>query len=198
MRRAYKIVFLGNTSVGKTTLISQYLYNKVQEATPTIGIDYLSTAYELDGHPIRLQLWDTAGQERFHSIIGNYTRNTFLAVVVASFTDINSVEKIKTWINDYVYSHNSKEEVRVLIVANKMDLEGDVPEITSEEIEKIAREQNLRFCKASALTKQGIKAMADAIDQYIREELIKEADLDAEELKKNVLHAKPKRKWFCF
>ncbi|KAI4292107.1 Ras-related protein Rab-6A [Pancytospora philotis] len=171
MRKAYKIVFLGNTSVGKTTLISQYLYHKVQAPTPTIGIDFLSTTLEIQGKQVRLQLWDTAGQERFQSIIGNYTRNTFIAVIVYAIDDRQSFERVKSWIDNFVLTHNEREEVRLLIVANKTDLlvEGFDPEYA--EARALADTVGARFVTASAISTTGIRDMVGAINDFIAEQL---------------------------
>lgn len=194
MKKAYKIVFLGNTSVGKTTLISQYLYRKVQSPTPTIGIDFLSTTFEINGRPVRLQLWDTAGQERFQSIIGNYTRNTFIAVVVYAIDDRLSLERVRTWIDDFVLTHNRREDVRLLLVANKTDLrtEGFDPEC--QEAQTIAKNVGARFVATSALSISGIKSMADAISDFIIEDLEK-SDQETEETSDvNALNAVPRRR----
>lgn len=171
MKKAYKIVFLGNTSVGKTTLISQYLYRKVQSPTPTIGIDFLSTTLEINGKQIRLQLWDTAGQERFQSIIGNYTRNTFIAVIVYAIDDSTSLDRVKAWVDDYVLTHNRREDVRLVMVANKMDLGNNETEAEFKNAHAVAESIGAKLVKASALDAEGIKALSDAINEFIVEDL---------------------------
>lgn len=175
MKKSYKIVFLGNTSVGKTTLISQYLYHKIQEPTPTIGIDFLSTILEVNGAAVRLQLWDTAGQERFQSIIGNYTRNTFLAIVVYAVDDRASLDRLKTWVEEFVLLHNRRENVRLLIAANKADLDGGSQSMI-EEGERTARELEAGFVRTSALESTGIAEMAEAIRAAIAEDLERAED----------------------
>lgn len=167
MRKAYKIVFLGNSSVGKTTLINQYIYSKAQSPTPTIGIDFLSTTFEIQGRPVRLQVWDTAGQERFQSIIGNYTRNIFIAVIVFSIDDKLSFGRVKMWINEFVYTHNSKEDVRLILVANKIDLKVEDLDTSFKEAKSLAQEINAKFVTSSALDKTGIDNMVNAINEFL-------------------------------
>ena len=62
----YKLVFLGDQSVGKTSIITRFMYDTFDTTyQATIGIDFLSKTMYLDDRTVRLQLWDTAGQERF-------------------------------------------------------------------------------------------------------------------------------------
>lgn len=187
MKKAYKIVFLGNTSVGKTTLISQYLYNKTQMSTPTIGIDFLSTTLEVDKCPVRLQLWDTAGQERFQSIIGNYTRNTFLAIIVYAVDNKDSLVKVRQWVEGFVYTHNSKKDVRLLIVANKNDLakEGFDPDF--EEGRQMAESLEAKFVTTNALETSGIVEMIEAINEIIREDMKTKNENEDNEDKNNII-----------
>ncbi|GJN10972.1 hypothetical protein PR202_ga29123 [Eleusine coracana subsp. coracana] len=79
----YKLVFLGDQSVGKTSIITRFMYDKFDTTyQATIGIDFLSKTMYLEDRTVRLQLWDTAGQERFRSLIPSYIRDSSVAVVV--------------------------------------------------------------------------------------------------------------------
>lgn len=104
--RKYKLVFLGEQSVGKTSLITRFMYDSFDTAyqvhasasstnntntnnattKATIGIDFLSKTLYLDDRTIRLQLWDTAGQERFRTLIPSYIRDSAGTVVVYDIT----------------------------------------------------------------------------------------------------------------
>ena len=171
MFKDYKIVFLGNSSVGKTSLISQFLCSKIQDSAPTIAIDFLTTSYEINGKQIKLQVWDTAGQEKFRSIVGNYVRNTFLALIVFSFDDSNSLDRLESWIEDFVYVYNSKNEVKLMIVGNKTDINSIKLEEDKEKARKLAEKYNSIFVTSSALAKEGIKDMVDGINKLIEEDL---------------------------
>lgn len=86
----YKIVFLGEQGVGKTSLITRFMYDTFDDHyQATIGIDFLSKTMYLDDKTIRLQLWDTAGQERFRSLIPSYIRDSRVAIVVYDITRRN-------------------------------------------------------------------------------------------------------------
>jgi len=85
----HKLVFLGDQSVGKTSIINRFVYNVFDESNhPTVGIDFLSKTIEShDSKRVRLQLWDTAGQERFRTLIPNYIRGSAVAVIVYDITN---------------------------------------------------------------------------------------------------------------
>ncbi|KAK4810317.1 hypothetical protein QYF61_017364 [Mycteria americana] len=85
--RKFKLVFLGEQSVGKTSLITRFMYDSFDNTyQATIGIDFLSKTMYLEDRTIRLQLWDTAGQERFCSLIPSYIRDSAVAVTVFDIT----------------------------------------------------------------------------------------------------------------
>ena len=85
----YKLVFLGNQSVGKTSIITRFMYDTFDSTyQATIGIDFITKTMYLEDRTIRLQLWDTAGQERFRSLLPSYIRDSTVAVVVYDITSM--------------------------------------------------------------------------------------------------------------
>ena len=87
----FKLIFLGEKSVGKTSLITRFMYDSFDDTyQANIGIDFLSKTMYLEDRTVRLQLWDTAGQERFQSLIPSYIRDSTVAVVVYDITNTNS------------------------------------------------------------------------------------------------------------
>merc|ERR1719410_1167773 len=89
----YKLVFLGDQSVGKTSIITRFMYDNFdRHYQATIGIDFLSKTMYLEDRTVRLQLWDTAGQERFRSLIPSYIRDSSVAVVVYDTTNKTSFQ----------------------------------------------------------------------------------------------------------
>jgi Ras-related protein Rab-6A len=83
----YKLVFLGDQGVGKTSIITRFMYDTFDNAyQATIGIDFLSKTMYMEDRTVRLQLWDTAGQERFRSLIPSYIRDSSVAVVAYDIT----------------------------------------------------------------------------------------------------------------
>merc|ERR1712147_61158 len=99
--RKFKLVFLGEQSVGKTSLITRFMYDSFDNTyQATIGIDFLSKTMYFEDRSVRLQLWDTAGQERFRSLIPSYIRDSAVAVVVYDTTSQGSFASTKKWVED--------------------------------------------------------------------------------------------------
>ena len=87
----YKIVFLGNQSVGKTSIIHRFIYDSFDDSyQATIGIDFMSQKMYVEDKIIILNLWDTAGQERFKSLIPSYIKDSAVAIVCYDVTSRES------------------------------------------------------------------------------------------------------------
>uniref|UniRef100_A0A674N660 RAB6B, member RAS oncogene family b n=1 Tax=Takifugu rubripes TaxID=31033 RepID=A0A674N660_TAKRU len=166
--RKFKLVFLGEQSVGKTSLITRFMYDSFDNTyQATIGIDFLSKTMYLEDRTVgnldfrlslqvRLQLWDTAGQERFRSLIPSYIRDSTVAVVVYDITNVNSFQQTSKWIDDVRTERGS--DVIIMLVGNKTDLE-EKRQITIEEGEQRAKELNVMFIETSAKTGCNVKQL---------------------------------------
>uniref|UniRef100_A0A1A8KKN8 RAB41, member RAS oncogene family n=1 Tax=Nothobranchius kuhntae TaxID=321403 RepID=A0A1A8KKN8_NOTKU len=155
--RKFKLVFLGEQSVGKTSLITRFMYDSFDNTyQATIGIDFLSKTMYLEDRTVRLQLWDTAGQERFRSLIPSYIRDSTIAVVVYDITNLNSFQQTSKWIDDVRTERGS--DVIIMLVGNKTDL-ADKRQITTEEGEQRAKELNVMFIETSAKTGYNVKQL---------------------------------------
>ncbi|XP_046893127.1 RAB6B, member RAS oncogene family a isoform X2 [Hypomesus transpacificus] len=155
--RKFKLVFLGEQSVGKTSLITRFMYDSFDNTyQATIGIDFLSKTMYLEDRTVRLQLWDTAGQERFRSLIPSYIRDSTVAVVVYDITNVNSFQQTSKWIDDVRTERGS--DVIIMLVGNKTDL-GDKRQITIEEGEQRAKELSVMFIETSAKTGYNVKQL---------------------------------------
>ncbi|CDK27338.1 unnamed protein product [Kuraishia capsulata CBS 1993] len=121
MLTKYKIVFLGDQGVGKTSLITRFMYDTFDaHYAATIGIDFLSKTMYLDDKTVRLQLWDTAGQERFRSLIPSYIRDSNVAIVVYDTTNKESFQSVAKWCEDVKAERGAN--VIICLVGNKSDL----------------------------------------------------------------------------
>jgi len=163
--RKYKLVFLGEQSVGKTSLITRFMYDTFDHAyQATIGIDFLSKTMYLEDRTIRLQLWDTAGQERFRSLIPSYIRDSSVAVVVYDIANRNSFNNCSKWIDDVRAERGGN--VIIVLVGNKTDL-AERREVTTEEGEQKAKEFNTMFIETSAKAGYNVKPLFRKIAQAL-------------------------------
>jgi len=153
----YKLVLLGDQSVGKTSIIIRFTDDKFDSSyQATIGIDFLSKIMYLEDRTIRLQLWDTAGQERFRSLIPSYIRDSSVAVIVYDVTNRSSFLDCDTWISNVRAERNA--EVPIFLVGNKIDLT-DKRQVSTEEGERKAKELGAHFAETSAKTSVNIKQL---------------------------------------
>ncbi|CAH6722736.1 GTP-binding protein Ypt6p [[Candida] jaroonii] len=142
--KKYKIVFLGDQGVGKTSLITRFMYDTFDDQyQATIGIDFLSkTMYLEDNKTIRLQLWDTAGQERFRSLIPSYIRDSNVAIICYDITSKKSFENLEKWINEVKLERG--EDVIIVIVGNKSDL-NNKRQVKFEELQELSNKNKVEI-----------------------------------------------------
>jgi Ras-related protein Rab-6A len=154
----YKLVFLGDQSVGKTSIITRFMYDNFdRHYQATIGIDFLSKTMYLEDRTVRLQLWDTAGQERFRSLIPSYIRDSSVAVVVYDVTSRASFLNTTKWVEDVRAERGN--DVVICLVGNKTDLGNDKRQISTEEGEEKAKKNGLLFMECSAKAGYNVKSL---------------------------------------
>merc|ERR1712187_299134 len=163
--RKSTVVFLGKQSVGKTSVITRFMYDTFDNNyQATIGIDFLSKTMYLEDRTVRLQLWDTAGQERFRSLIPSYIRDSSGAIVVYDITNRNSFLNTSKWIED-VRSERGPDVV-IILVGNKTDL-NERRQVSTEEGEEKAKESGVMFIETSAKMGNNIKALFRQLAQAL-------------------------------
>ncbi len=119
MHNQYKIIVLGNSGSGKTSIINRYLSNKFDETISggTIGVDY----YSKNSEKSSIQIWDTAGQERFRSVTKIHYRGTNCAMIVYDTSSRLSNNKIlESWIDELI--EIVPKNLEIVIIGNKLDL----------------------------------------------------------------------------
>lgn len=150
-----KVVVIGGTNVGKTSMIQTYLKESpgLGQVTTTIHLAYAQKEEIVDNQIVTLHICDTAGQERFQSICPNFYRDADAAIIVFDVTNKASFERMKSWL-DEVTIMTGANFIKV-IAGNKMDLADDRV-ITMDEAMEFAREANAEYFETSALTGMGI------------------------------------------
>ena len=150
----HKIIFVGDASVGKTTIISRIMDNPYNEAyEPSIGVDFMSKNIKFRGQNIKLQMWDTAGQEKYKGLIPSYVRNSSIVFVVYDISQKSSFDNIPNWIKFI----KSIENTTLVLCGNKIDLSDR--KVTKEEGMALASKEGIAFFEVSAKTNENIKNM---------------------------------------
>ncbi|URE00235.1 ras-related protein [Musa troglodytarum] len=147
----YKLVFLGDQSVGKTSIITRFMYDKFDN---TYQVDLGSYSF-LFGVPIS-SASDTAGQERFRSLIPSYIRDSSVAVIVYDVASRQSFLNTSKWIEEVRTERGS--DIIIVLVGNKTDLV-DKRQVPTEEGEAKAQELGVMFIETSAKAGFNIKAL---------------------------------------
>ena len=148
---SFKLIFIGDSSVGKSCLTAKAVKNNFEEYyQATVGFEFLTFNMKVNDKVIKLQIWDTCGQEIYKSLISNFYRNSSLAVLVYAIDNKESFNHVENWLNDLKSQANP--DVRIFLVGNKADLEED-RKIQKEEGEKYKEDQHLDlFMETSAKT----------------------------------------------
>jgi len=155
--RKFKVIFLGDMSVGKTSLIARYLHDDFAEKVDaTVGMDFQSKNVEVGDTTIRLQLWDTAGQERFHSLVTSYIRDAAAAVIVYDISNLASYENTSSWLQAVCDARG--DDVVVCLVGNKSDLATNVGKraVGLEDARQKASEVGALFAETSAKSGENV------------------------------------------
>ena len=155
IKKIYKILLLGDSSVGKTCFLLRYTDNTFQEIyMSTIGLDYrLKTVKLPNEEKIRAQIWDTAGQDRFRAITKNYYKGANGIILIYDITDTKTFEGVKNWIEQI--RDEVTREVLIYLVGNKIDKKEE-RKVSSEEGKKLADSYGVPFYESSAKTGENV------------------------------------------
>ena len=171
--KKFKLVFLGNQSVGKSSIISRYVYDAYEpESNPTIGVDFVVKSIYYGENTYKIHFWDTAGQEKFKSLIPSYIKDCQIAVLVYDVTNLKSFEDIDSWHSSI--KNERGDDIILGLLGNKVDLENRV--VTTEEGLRKAEKINALFLECSAKTGENLHSFF----KILLETLIKNVEDDPE------------------
>mgnify|MGYP001028397697 CR=1 FL=1 len=153
----FRIVTIGDESVGKTSIVIRLIENRFNpHEAGTIGANYQVYSQLVNGSRIELQIWDTAGQEKYRALAPIYYRNTSAAIVVFSLSNRQSFLDLNPQIDTF-FSVAGQQAI-VYVAANKSDL-FDEYQVTYDECEQWAKERGFHIYLTSAKTGEGIPQM---------------------------------------
>jgi Ras-related protein Rab-37 len=147
----HKTILVGDSGVGKTSLLVQFDQGKFQGGSfaATVGIGFTNKNVNVDGTKVKLQIWDTAGQERFRSITRAYYRDAQALLLLYDVTNKASFDNIRAWlaeINEY-----AQDDVVIMLLGNKCDMNAERV-VSREHGDRLAKEYGTAFMETSAKT----------------------------------------------
>jgi len=148
-RTTFKIIIVGEASVGKTCLTYRYVTNSFENKQPTVGASFMAVKRMIGNCEVKLELWDTAGQERFKCLSPMYFRNADVALLVY---DITHRETFKVTAKDswqLAELRKAAPQCNIILVGNKSDIEEE-RQVALEEAEEVASKNNWPVIEASA------------------------------------------------
>jgi len=159
-----KLLLLGDSSVGKTSILNKYIANKfIENNIATLGVEYMDKTVDYNNFKIKLQIWDTSGEEKYRSITKSYYKNAEGLLVIFDITNEESFNHVKNWINE---AKDNNSDIKIILVGNKLDFENE-RKVTEERAKKFAENNSLQYFETSAKNGKNIhksfKAMIDLI-----------------------------------
>ena len=145
--KSIKIILLGDSGVGKTSLLNCLEPNDIDlNQKKTISLEYFNYIIKANNNIIRMQIWDTVGHEKFNSIISNYYKTTDVAIFMYSIDNIESFNNINNWFNELNDKGNNDNNIKTIkiLLGNKNDLEKE-RKVTYKMGEKLKNEKNFYF-----------------------------------------------------
>ena len=166
----YKIIIIGDTSVGKTALLSKYLRG-VFPASPlsTVATEFATKIIQIkEGGYIKAQIWDTAGQEKYKSITFHHYKKSVGGLIVYDITKRSSFDNVKNWYNDLI--NLGEKGCIIALVGNKLDLverNERKREVSKLEAQAYAEDNRMLFFETSAYNGNNINDIFEELLQTI-------------------------------
>ena len=198
-----KITLIGNSGVGKTSIINQYIDQTFDEANAaTIGANYSEKVITKNNKEYELNIWDTAGQEKFHSVGKHFYKDAYIVCLVYDITSQDSLEQLeKIWYPD-IKKYGEKYTI-LAVVGNKSDLYENDNLADENQAKEFAQSINAIFMLTSAKTGDGIEKLFDTlVDKFLSSDFnskykeMKQIKGEIKVLKPNE-GEKKKKKGFC-
>lgn len=183
----FKLVLVGDSSSGKTSLMRRYVDNVFEEQTlTTIGVDFTVKTIVINGSTVKLQIWDTAGQERFAPLGGMYYNGAQAAIFTYDITNKKTLESLPRWIQKFDDRNEGNDSVKV-IVGCKSDLE-ERRVVTSSSGQRAAIELQARWSETSSQSGLNVDKMFTEIAEAVLERRQQELGLRSQSRREKAPH----------
>ena len=200
-----KTILVGDSSVGKTSIIARYLDKYKEKESPTIGASFANKVENIDGNEIKFEIWDTAGQERFRSINSIFYQDAYICIMVYDITNQNSFQSLGSYWYNAVKEYGN-EEIIYHVAGNKIDL-FESEEVDKNEVKEYCDSINAEYSFVSAsentyiedlFKNVGKKFMNSDLYKKIKEAKAKQTQTIPTTLEQEEANNKPenkKKKW---
>ena len=141
-----KLILVGDSNVGKTTLLNSYIDNNCSEdVAPTVGLEKKVKTIDINGLKTKLQIWDTAGQEKFNSLTQQYFRNADGILMIFDLTNTDTFSHIKKL---YEKSNDISHKSKKILIGNKSDMKDKI-KVKKNDIDAFTKKK-IKYIEASA------------------------------------------------
>ncbi|KAL8216942.1 hypothetical protein R6Q57_023779 [Mikania cordata] len=187
---SFKILLIGDSGVGKSSLLVSFISNTVDDLAPTIaGIDFKIKLFTVVGKRLKLTIWDTAGQERFRTLTGSYYRGAQGIILVYDVTRRETFTNLsEIWAKE-VDLYSTNQDCVKMLVGNKVDKDSE-RFVSREEGAALAKERGCLFLECSARTQKNVHQCFEELVLEIMEvpSLLEEGSTV---VKRNIMKQKP-------
>ena len=205
---SFKILLLGDSTVGKTAFILRFCEDKFEEdSLTTIGLDQKNKFVKRGDKRLELHIWDTAGQERFRSIAKNCYKGADGIILMYDISKYETFKHIKTWINNIKESIDI-DKIALIVVGNKCDLPDSEKNVDQDSKQNFENTSKMKIIEASAKDNINVnESFISLIDKMLELGLKKKKGSDddndndevnnAQQLKRNKTNDKKKKDNCC-
>lgn len=147
----FKLLLIGDSGVGKSSLLLRFTSDSFDDLSPTIGVDFKLKLMTIGGKRLKLTIWDTAGQERFRTLTSSYYRGAQGIIFVYDVTRRETFTNLsEIWAKE-VDLYSTNQDCIKMLVGNKVDRENERV-VTKQEGIALARQLGCLFLECSAKT----------------------------------------------
>jgi Ras-related protein Rab-1A len=191
----FKILLVGDSSVGKTSVLLRYTDRTFSPMyQTTIGVDFRIATLNINNKIIKLQLWDTAGQDRYRRIVSSYYRGAHGLILVYDITNRTSFENVRNWLEE---CDSRVGNTVKLLIGNKKDKENE-RKVATEEGRVLAEQLGMEFMETSAKCDVNIDDAFQRLSNSIAERKFSGVAQTGQVLAGKHVDGNKPRTWCCY
>ena len=190
-----KICFVGNSNVGKTSIIRRFINNKFDEEkiASTISVNFENKKLKIDPYTeLSMQIWDTAGQERFRSLTASYLRESNGIFIVFDLSDKKSFDDLISWFEEINKAEINQKNCVKIVIGNKLDSKDK--EVDNDTAKKLAEENGMKYLPVSAKDGINIVSMFEIMGEACLKIIQKEENNDDNDDNKIIINKEEVKK----